>query len=518
MSFCNEVVRYQVPLHPLHRLVYINALLFPVKGTETFEAAANSFCSLLRNRPKAVFLKRALAEDLSVPSGHDSGLEPYLEQLALVKHDENDGVEDDRSPRVTGLPNPFRLPMFPSDHRRAADTRFFRNRELLPTAWAAGLLRAPRTLDLSRWLPSIPSWEPHTGLWVATPVVVSYLAGALRNDYSSVWQEVYSDFYCNLIAAWVHTLQEDKRFVYLDEKTLRHFDVLDTSKLKDAPDVEATYVLYGKMRQALKALPWREVLKDVVRRDGDSGDARQVRITVDATKEYGFCLRRPCVDFDWALDPNAPLPMARITSNHPGVWRRGRRSYVPGAYSVGDDREGRNRPRLPRRDLSPSPPRAMDATWPTSASSSAAVALFGSARVRDVRARAPRGAALSAVANAWVEQIAGLRTAVERADGRGVESALSIIGQAVARAVDSDANYGRFAQHLEAIQPHEEAAPARFNAQSSLGRRTHESGGPSTGAPPSARNTRARSVSQESAASVGSRRDSRRDSRRGEEK
>jgi len=148
MSFCNEVVRYQVPLHPFHRLVYANALLFPVKGTETIEAAANSFCRLLRNWPKAVFLKRALAEDLSVPFGHDSGLEPYLEQLALVKHEENDNVEDDRSPRVTGLPNPFRLPMFPSDHRRAADTRF-RGRELMPTAWAAGFLRAPRTFDLS---------------------------------------------------------------------------------------------------------------------------------------------------------------------------------------------------------------------------------------------------------------------------------------------------------------------------------------------------------------------------------
>jgi len=236
-----------------------------------------------------------------------------------------------------------------------------------------------------------------------------------------------------------------------------------------------------------------------------------VRVTVDPTKEYGFCLRHPCVDFDWALDPNAPLPMARITSNHPGVWRRGRRSW---AHAVSDARDGRNRPRSPRRDRSPSPPRAVDATWPTRASSTAAVALFGSARARDVRARAPRGAALSALANALVEQIAGLRTAVERADGRGVESALSIIGQAMARAVDGDANYGRFAQHLEAIQPEEEATPARFNAQSILSRRTHEGGGPSTGAPHSARNTRVRSVSQESAASVGASRDSRQDSRR----
>jgi len=49
MSFCNDVIQYQVPLHPFHRLVYTNALLFPVSGTETFEAAANSSCRLLRN-------------------------------------------------------------------------------------------------------------------------------------------------------------------------------------------------------------------------------------------------------------------------------------------------------------------------------------------------------------------------------------------------------------------------------------------------------------------------------------
>jgi len=306
----------------------------------------------------------------------------------------------------------------------------------------------------------------------------------------------------------------------LDEKTLRHFDVLDTSKLKDAPDAEAASALYGKMRQAVKVLPWGVVLKDVFRRDADPGEARHVRVTVDATKEYGFFLRHPCVDFDWAPDPDAPLPMARITLNHPEVWRRGRQTHPYGAYAVGDDQEGRYRPRSPRRDRSPqslSPPRAVDATWPTRASSSAAVALFGSARVRDVRFRAPRGAALSAVANAWVEQIAGLRGAVERADGRGVESALSIIGQAVARAVDSDANYRRFAQHLEAVHPEEEAAPSRLNEQSILRRRTHEGKDPSGEAPPLARNTRARSVTQESGASVGSRRDSRRKLRRGDD-
>jgi len=83
----------------------------------------------------------------------------------------------------------------------------------------------------------------------------------------------------------------------------------------------------------------------------------------------------------------------------------------------------------------------------------------------------------------------------------------------VARAVDGDANYERFSQLLEAVQPEDAAAPTRFHAQSVLGRRAYADGGPSGGAPPLARNTRARSVSQESAASVGSRHPCRRDSR-----
>jgi len=524
MSFCNEVIRYQVPLHPFYRLVYTNALLFPVRGTETFEAAANSICRLLRNWPKAVFLGRSVATDLAVPIGHEAGLAEYLDQLTLVAAEENDALDEDRSPRMSELPNPFRVPMFATDHRRAADTRFFHGRGLLPTEWSAGFLRAPKSFDLSRWIPRVPDWEPKTDLWVATPVVVSYLADSLRIEYSSAWQIVYSEYYCNLIAAWVRTLQEDKVFVRLDEMTLRHFDVLDTSKLHEAPDGEAAHALCGTMRRAMDVFPWGVVVKDVVRRDQDTGEARQVRVTVDATKEFGFCLRHAFVDFYWAPDPNAPARVAPVPPSHLGVWRRGRQTHPGGAYAVSGDRDGYHRPRSPRRDFSrsrrrarspsTSPPRAIEANWPTRASSSAAVALFGSARVRDVRLRAPRGAAVSAVAHAWVDQVTGLRRAVERVDGRGVESALAIILQAVARAVDGDANYERFAQHLEAVQPEEAAAPTRFNAQSVLGRRAHADRGPSGGAPPSARNTRARSVSQESGASVGPRHPCRRDSRR----
>jgi len=241
MSFCNEVIRYQVPLYPFHRLVYTNALLFPVRGTETFEAAANSFFRLLRNWPKAVFLARSVAMDLAVPIGHDAGLAEYLDQPTLVAAEENDAVDEDRSPRMSELPNPFRVPMFATDHRHAADTQFFHGRGLLPTEWSAGFLRAPKSFDLSRWLPPVPDWETKIDLWVATPVVVSYLADSLRNEYSSAWQIVYSEYYCNLIAAWVRTLQKDKVFVRLDEKTFRHFDVLNTSELRKAPDGEAAH-------------------------------------------------------------------------------------------------------------------------------------------------------------------------------------------------------------------------------------------------------------------------------------
>jgi len=65
---------------------------------------------MLRNWPKAVFLGRSVATDPEVPIGHDAGLAEYLDQLTLVAAEENDAVDIDRSPRMSELPNPFRLP------------------------------------------------------------------------------------------------------------------------------------------------------------------------------------------------------------------------------------------------------------------------------------------------------------------------------------------------------------------------------------------------------------------------
>jgi len=109
---------------------------------------------------------------------------------------------------------------------------------------------------------------------------------------------MYSEYNCNLIAAWVRTLQEDKVFVRLDERTLRHFDVLDTSELCEAPDGERALALYSKKRRAMVVFPWGSVLKDVVHRGRDTGEALQVRVTVNESKEFGFCLRHACVDLN----------------------------------------------------------------------------------------------------------------------------------------------------------------------------------------------------------------------------
>jgi len=152
----------------------INALVFPMRGTGNFVAAANSIFRLLRHWPQAIFLRRSVSTDLAEPIGHDAGLAEYLDRLTLVAAKDNDAVKIVRSLRMSELPNPFQLPMFATDHRRAADTRFFRRCGLLPTDRSAGFLRAPRTFELSRWLPPVPDWEPFTNLWVATPVVASY--------------------------------------------------------------------------------------------------------------------------------------------------------------------------------------------------------------------------------------------------------------------------------------------------------------------------------------------------------
>ena len=201
---------------------------------------------------------------------------------------------------------------------------------------------------------------------------------------------------------WFHTRRVDNIFIRLDAMVLRHFNALDTSMLKDGPDGEAESSMSGNMRRAVDEFPWAVFLNDVSRRNANLGHARQVRVMVDATNEYGSCLRHPCVGFDWAPDPDAPVPTALATFTHIGVWRPSRWTSHRDAGAAGGELGGRHRPcfRQPARSRSRSPPRGVYSIWPTRASSPAAVSLLRTARVREVRLPAPRMAALAAVANA----------------------------------------------------------------------------------------------------------------------
>jgi len=104
------------------------------------------------------------------------------------------------------------------------------------------------------------------------------------------------------------------------------------------------------MRWAAQVHPWEDVLKDVVRRDNEAGEARRVRVTVDETEEYGFRLQHACVAFDWAPEPNAPAQVPPVYLKHAGAWRRGPQTQKEGACAIIGDRGGYYHPRSQRRD------------------------------------------------------------------------------------------------------------------------------------------------------------------------
>jgi len=84
-----------------------------------------------------VFLERSVATYRAVPIGPDASLAEHLYHLSLEAAEEIDAVDFYRSPRMSELLNPFRLPLLSTSHRRVADTRFFRGRGLMPTEWSA---------------------------------------------------------------------------------------------------------------------------------------------------------------------------------------------------------------------------------------------------------------------------------------------------------------------------------------------------------------------------------------------
>eukprot|EP00168_Porphyra_purpurea_P013239 TRINITY_DN3614_c0_g1_i3.p1 TRINITY_DN3614_c0_g1~~TRINITY_DN3614_c0_g1_i3.p1 ORF type:complete len:283 (-),score=20.65 TRINITY_DN3614_c0_g1_i3:220-1068(-) len=130
MGLCNDVLRYRLPVPPDGVLQRLDA---SCAKKRVFRGRCQLFGRIMRSLPKAVFLKRALADDLSIPFAEDTGMSPYLDELALVGGGENEVVDVDRSPRMNVMPEPVLAPMFPEEHRRAEIVRFSLRRCLFPT-------------------------------------------------------------------------------------------------------------------------------------------------------------------------------------------------------------------------------------------------------------------------------------------------------------------------------------------------------------------------------------------------
>lgn len=208
LAVCNELLRYGAggDLHPFHRRLYAWALCFRVGNTEKFVVAANNFGLLRRLWPTAVFLERTLADRLDVPIAEEPGMEGYLTMLADKAWSDGGPRELGYGPSTASAPYPFRDPSTAVRHRRIADTLVIERRGLLTPAWASGMTRTKAYFDLKRWLPERSYWWTDYGPSMETPLAVSYEATWLTNAENAAWGIVYDQFFCFLLAAWVHWL------------------------------------------------------------------------------------------------------------------------------------------------------------------------------------------------------------------------------------------------------------------------------------------------------------------------
>ncbi|GAB0494442.1 hypothetical protein MMPV_005735 [Pyropia vietnamensis] len=458
LSFCNELLRYELPLHPYHRRLYAWALAFPVGGLDTFVVASNNFGRLRRVWPTAVILPRSLADRLDVPFAQEGGLEDYLEQLANSASSVRDWDHSLVShPSPAAFPRPFRPPSYRL--RLMADSAVLERRTYLAPAWASGLTRAPMHFNLSRWLSKTPTWWVDNLPVIETPFAVSYVASALLNDTNAAWSFVYDELHSFVLAAWVYALRHDGIFARMSAEQLEVLNSLGTNGLESEEDGDVRRDTFHKMSQAHHVFPWGDITEGVRRRDATTQEARQVYVKVDESSQYGFVLRHPCRGFEWKPDPGfvpPPDPAGPSGRGFPLVRRRG--GEASSAW--------RNR----RRSRSPSPTRrvvarraegsssqakrfvrtvAVEPTWASAWARGRVAGLFGEARVAHFDDRhVPAGAVTGALAVAWANQLEGLKAVLRSAHGKPASEAIPIFVRGIASAGQVAALFHTFAREL----------------------------------------------------------------------
>lgn len=124
----------------------------------------------------------------------------------------------------------------------------------------------------------------------------------LLDPDSIAWSQVLIEWCANILAGWLGMLRQDSLFCRLPEQVLEWFNMLPVERFNSGPGGAAPLHLYGKMMRAHAVFPWTSVILHVIRRDGQRGAARHVRVMVDETVEYGFILRHPCRESNWKPD------------------------------------------------------------------------------------------------------------------------------------------------------------------------------------------------------------------------
>jgi len=168
-------------------------LLFSIHKIGKFEMAANHLGRLHRAWPKAIFLLRRMAKELSVPFAQYSCMEEYLDDLLQVSQEAEHAMEEHFDARTVALTSPFREPSNAPARWRAQDAARIYSRGLIPTAWCSGVIRAPCHFDLSWWFPRYLRWWLSRAVLTEMPYAFSSLSHKLVEEFCAAWLFEFSE-------------------------------------------------------------------------------------------------------------------------------------------------------------------------------------------------------------------------------------------------------------------------------------------------------------------------------------